>query len=325
MRKSFSIICCLLLSVLCRAQLSDSARIALLTCSPGKAVYLHYGHSALCVQDPVNSIDIVFNYGIFDFTAPHFYWRFCKGETYYQLAAQSTRSFVWQSNADGRTVSVQWLNLTASQRDSLYQALLINYLPENRVYLYNFVFDNCATRPYNLIKKSIGNIVLSGHNEHLPTYREAIQHYTPRGSWADLGINLIFGPASDKIMTAEQSLFLPEYLMHAIERATFDDGTALVTESYYEPFIIRPLPWYQTWYFGVGVWFLLFCLLSIYDRRRQKRSRWADIFMYCIYGTLLAIVVFLTFFTLHPLCGFSAWLLLLPSLHATARAIYFWK
>ena len=30
-----------------------------------------------------------------------------------------------------------------------------NYRPENRIYRYNFFYDNCATRPRDLIEKSI--------------------------------------------------------------------------------------------------------------------------------------------------------------------------
>ena len=47
----------------------------------------------------------------------------------------------------------QVLNLNAEQREALWQALVVNYQPENRKYLYNFVFDNCATRPFHMINR----------------------------------------------------------------------------------------------------------------------------------------------------------------------------
>ena len=51
--------------------LGENARISLLTCSPGEELYARYGHTAIRVLDETNDIDIVFNYGIFDFNTDH--------------------------------------------------------------------------------------------------------------------------------------------------------------------------------------------------------------------------------------------------------------
>ena len=135
--------------------LTDEAKIYLLTCSPGEALYERYGHTALMVIDKELGLQEVYNYGIFDFSSEHFYWRFVRGETYYQLGKDEVNRFIGQYIYFGRQVNVQELNLTPEQRDAIYRALIINYYPENRVYLYNFVFDNCATRPFWLLAKAI--------------------------------------------------------------------------------------------------------------------------------------------------------------------------
>ncbi len=138
-------------------RLSDSAQISLFTCTPGEYVYSQYGHSAIRVVDPAQKLDITFNYGIFSFDTEDFYLKFIKGETDYQLGIDDTRSFLWSSSYIGRTTYEQVLNLSRTQRQAIFDALVENYRPENRFYRYNFVFDNCATRPYLLLKNALGD------------------------------------------------------------------------------------------------------------------------------------------------------------------------
>lgn len=323
--------------------LSDSAKIYLLTCSPGEALYERYGHTAILVQDEELGINDVYNYGIFDFNAEHFYWRFVKGETYYQLGKEDAYWFVLLYKRAGRQVNIQQLNLTPEDRDAIYRALLINYYPENRVYLYNFVFDNCATRPYYLLMSALGErsaikpqttsdyLKLHQTTSNLKhqtsdiTFRELIRYYTPKGSWGNFGINLVFGPRADKPMTDEQRLFLPEQLMNHLSRMQYADGTPLVAAEQIEPFVIQRVPWYATWYFGLAVLFVVLAIISLHDRRQGKRTKWVDYILYVLYGALLVLVTFLTFFSIHPLVGFGSYLLIIPSIHLCARIIYLWR
>ena len=67
-----------------RAQIafSDSARIALLTCSSGPDAYERFGHAGIRIQDlKKKDLDITFHYGVFSFNTPNFVYRFVKGET----------------------------------------------------------------------------------------------------------------------------------------------------------------------------------------------------------------------------------------------------
>ena len=76
------------------ATFSDSTVVSLVTCSPGPEVYARFGHTALRVRDPLGGVDLVFNYGVFDFSTNHFYVKFIKGETDYKLAAYDFRYFL---------------------------------------------------------------------------------------------------------------------------------------------------------------------------------------------------------------------------------------
>ncbi len=303
--------------------LSEEARISLLTCTPGEELYARYGHTAIRVQDPQNRLDLVFNYGIFDFNTDHFYWKFVKGETWYELGAITMPWFMLEYEEEHRPVYEQVLNLNPSQREEIWQALVLNYEPENRKYLYNFVFDNCATRPYLLIQKALGDTIRSEYTGNTgTTYRRFIRRYTGSMTWANAGINLLFGPKADKPMNNEQRLFLPEELMLYMAQAHLSDGTPLVSESEIGSFDLPKTPWYASWPLGWAVYFIVVCLISWWDRRRGKRSRWLDIAVGVPYVLLLLLVAFLTFFSCHPLVGFGWRLLIIPLTHLCARFIY---
>ena len=96
--------------------LSDSAQIYLLTCTPGDELWSKYGHTGIRVVDAENDLDIVFNYGIFNFQTEHFYLKFLRGETYYQLGIESFWYFEKYYRRIGRIIYWQELNLTQIQK-----------------------------------------------------------------------------------------------------------------------------------------------------------------------------------------------------------------
>lgn len=303
--------------------LSDSAKIYLLTCTPGTEVWSKYGHTGIRVCDEANKMDIVFNYGIFSLMEDGFYLKFIKGETYYQLGIESYSHFVRFYNKIGRKTYLQELNLTPMQKQQVFDALMVNYQPENRFYLYNFVFDNCATRPYYLLKNALQDTIISSYQGYTnQPFRSTITHYTGPFSWVDFGINMVFGSKADQPMTNEQRLFLPEELMFYLSEAHLSDGTPLVIHENIAPFEIDNVPWYADCRFGIALFALLMVLISWWDRKRNKLSWWLDAILGLVYLVLLAIVIFLTFFSVHPLVGFSWRLLILPLIHLCARLIY---
>lgn len=303
--------------------LSDSAKLYLLTCTPGTEVWSKYGHTGIRVCDEANKMDIVFNYGIFSLMEDGFYLKFIKGDTYYQLGIESYSHFVRFYNKIGRKTYLQELNLTPIQKQQVFDALMVNYQPENRFYLYNFVFDNCATRPYYLLKNALQDTIISSYQGYAnQPFRSTITHYTGPFSWVDFGINMVFGSKADQPMTNEQRLFLPEELMFYLSEAHLSDGTPLVIHENIAPFEIDNVPWYADCRFGIALFALLMVLISWWDRKRNKLSWWLDAILCLVYVVLLAIVIFLTFFSVHPLVGFSWRLLILPLIHLCARLIY---
>lgn len=313
-------------SISCMAakQLSDQAQIHLLTCTQGEQVWSKYGHTAVRVIDPANHLDIVFNYGLFNLMADDFYIKFVKGETYYQLGIEPYSYFIAFYSSIGRKTYWQELNLSVEQKQRIFDALMTNYHPDNRYYLYNFVFDNCATRPYHLIKQALQDTITSDYQGYVNhDFRSTISHYTGPHSWVDFGINLVFGQEADQAMTNEERLFLPEELMNYFAHARLSDGTPLVLRQEIGPFSPVHIPWYANCWLGIAFFALLMLLLTLYDRHKQRLTIALDIILCIFYLLLIALVIFLTFFSCHPLVGFNWRLILLPFIHLCARLVYF--
>lgn len=307
-------------------QLSDQSTIQLLTCTPGTETWSKYGHTAIRVMDTENNLDIVFNYGIFDLMADDFYLKFVRGETYYQLGVDRYSSFAAFYKRIGRITYWQELNLSTAQNQQIFNALMENYQPENRYYLYNFVFDNCATRPYYLIKQALNDTITSTYIGYKgKTFREAISHYTGPNSWVDFGINMIFGIKANQPMTNEERLFLPEELMNYFAEATLSDGTPLVKRQEIAPFAPAQVPWYGNCWLGTVVFAFLMLWLSIDDRKCGKLTWGIDVLLAVVYIVLVTIAVFLTFFSCHPLVGFNWRLILFPIIHVCTRLVYIFR
>ena len=43
------------------------------------------------------------------------------------------------------------MNLTNDEKRQLQQALIENLKPENKVYRYNFFYNNCSTKPRDIV------------------------------------------------------------------------------------------------------------------------------------------------------------------------------
>lgn len=297
--------------------------ISLLTCEPGEALYERYGHTAIRIVDTEQQMDACFNYGLFDFNTDLFYLKFMRGETYYFLGAENTASFLSQYAVEGRRVYEQVFDFTDEEAARVEQALLTNYQPENRQYLYNFIYDNCATRPYHILSNALSEPIRSlyaGWDGF--TYRDILSHYTGHGSWADFGINLLFGSKADQRVHDTERLFLPEQVMDYFAGARRQNGQLLVRGDV-DTFPIPRVKWYQTWYAGMSILLVMLLILSIYDRIREKRTRWVDNVLYTFYIVLILLVAFLTFFSLHPLVGFGWRMLIIPAIHLLGRAPYY--
>ena len=60
-------------------KLSVYSEVSILTVGPGEELFTAFGHTAIRIKDPLLRIDVVYNYGMFDFNQPNFYTNFVSG------------------------------------------------------------------------------------------------------------------------------------------------------------------------------------------------------------------------------------------------------
>ena len=300
----------LLLTTPTQAQYNrDSLQISLLTASPGTEVYERFGHTALRVIEKGGKLDLIFNYGLFSFDTPNFIYRFVKGETDYQLGINQMPYFAMEYAMRGSRVTEQVINISPLEAENVLRALQENYLPQNRIYRYNFFFDNCSTRPRNILEKNIEGEIQYFNPGNETTFREMVYRMTDKTSWLSFGIDLTFGEKADRPITYRQEMFLPEILEQAFETARIEteagsrslvrETIVLVQENPEEteiapqPFLLSPI---------VICWFLFFLFLTIalFELKRGRIFSIVDTFVFLPAGMTGCVLFFLNFVSTHP-------------------------
>lgn len=312
---------------------SDSVVISLITCSPGEEVYAKFGHTAIRLNDKAKGVDIVFNYGLFSFETESFYFKFIKGETDYQLGVYETSLFLPEYKQRNSTVWEQILNLSVTEKRKLINSLLLNYEPQNRVYRYNFVFDNCATRPRDKILASLNGFAKFEPNDDSKTFRQWIGVYVGNDTWLKFGIDLIFGMDADVIATKNESMFLPEKLMTEFQSAeivyTNNQSKKLIAErkilvSKDESKIQHEETFWLYKPMNVALILLIIgTIVTLWDVQRKRHLKWIDSLLFIITGLTGFVLLFLMFFSSHPLVKMNFNLLWLNPLNV-ALGILMW-
>lgn len=204
-------------------ELSEQTEVSLLTCAEGEEIYSLFGHSALRVRDPQNNIDKCYNWGMFEFDEDQivFATKFTKGRLKYYMDEQEFQHFMFEYEYTNRNVKEQLLNLTQSQKVELWKALKINYLPENRVYKYDFFFDNCSSRIRDILQSVLGNdLVLEKHPESNNfSLRQLLNRSTTQLPWLIFGMDLALGSKVDNKASSEQMMFLPKYMYEIFSKS----------------------------------------------------------------------------------------------------------
>jgi hypothetical protein len=300
--------------------LSESAEITLLTASPGDELYSVFGHSAIRVYDPENGIDAVFNYGTFDFNTPNFYLKFIRGKLLYKLSVSRMEQFVPEYYLEGRAIYEQVLNLTEDEKQGVFDFLMINSLPENAYYHYDFFHDNCATRirdlADNLLDISWANIDfltpeilglirarLDYEFDYQPeaksnrTFRDLLNPFLENKPWSKFGIDIALGLPADKIAHPFDYMYLPDEMLIAFALASFQDGSPLVSE--HRIILRKELPLSPAGFFTpLKIMWLVF-FFSLITLLSTKLTRFFDIAFFNVLGITGLVILFLWFLSDH--------------------------
>jgi hypothetical protein len=219
------------------SQTADSCRlrISLLTCSPGQEIYSIFGHSALRLRDSNRNLDIIFNYGTFDFEDPNFLAKFGRGNLLYFVSVEEINDFINQYREDKRNITEQELNLSCFEKEKFSDFLKNNTKEENKYYLYNFLYDNCSSRLKDIAAKNSLSPLKFQNILPVPntTFRDLIHEYMDKGRqpWAKLGLDMLLGNRLDVVIKNEEAMFLPEYLMKAFDTGKIGDRNLITGKN----------------------------------------------------------------------------------------------
>ena len=286
-------------------QLSENAEISVLTCSPGNEAYSVYGHSAFRVKD--EGYDVVFNYGIFDFSTPNFVYRFAAGQTDYLLGAYKFDVFLNEYIYENRSIFEQVLNLTHNEKQKIFEFLIWNAQPENRVYRYNFLFDNCASRIRDVVKQQVeGEVIFPYQSDEPKTFRQHIKDYHSKLLWLNFGIDLAVSAPADRIASVSEEMFLPDYIMKHFSAATINthEGTKPLVKFSQVIFQATQTNFKSLKITGpfvvFGLLFLLVLFISVQQLRKNKISACPDYIVYGFTGFMGLIMLWIVLFSEHP-------------------------
>jgi hypothetical protein len=280
-------------------------KISLLTCGPGADLYTVFGHSGLRVIDRSAHTDVVFNYGTFDFDED-FYVNFTLGKLLYSVSEQSFHDFMIEYRMEQRFVIEQDLNLSCGEKHKLYDALLTNAMPRNRYYLYQYLFDNCSTRPRDMVKENAGDSVRFKNilPAPAPTFRNLLHVYLDRGKqyWSEFGIDLLLGSKIDRRVTNEESMFLPDYLMKGFDSATVATVPLVAAKRTLIPAAAQTDEGFTLTPMMATIALLLLGIVVTVSNSKSAKNIFDGIYFFLL-GFMGCFMLFMWFGTDHELCA----------------------
>ena len=318
-------ICCLLGL---KSVSAENVIVSVITCSPGDEAYSLFGHTGLRYRNVDEGVDVVFGYGYFDFNAPNFIWRFVLGETDYMVGVVSYDHFIGEYEERGSAVVEQVLDLTPEQENSIYMALVDNCRPQNRVYRYNYFYNNCTTRIRDQVLAVAGSLSYDGNTAREMTFRDALASLTSAHPWYAFGINLLLGSDVDRMASRHELQFIPSFFMSDLDASSVgNNGVRLVRETrelvHEQP---RKSAMNHFTPFNASLLLLLLTLIvMLCELRCKKTFWWYDMLFMLIQGIPGLLLLFMALFSSHPAVGGNWLILLLNPLALIVVPVMVWR
>ncbi|MFN0014478.1 MAG: DUF4105 domain-containing protein [Saprospiraceae bacterium] len=268
--------------------LSENARISLMTVAQGDMLYSTFGHSAIRVYDPALPLDTCYNYGTFNFDEPNFLLKFCRGKLRYYLDIESYRSFEYSNLYYHRPMREQVLNLTLEKRQRLFDLLRENALEANKYYMYDFFYDNCATRIRDIVKETFFHQI-AFDTSALPlgtSMRHLLRPFLADMPWTQFGIDLAIGQPADRVALAQDYMFLPDYVHDLFAKAKINDSTSLVAlETNIPPMPLPARAAYRPGFLGNPLWVMcLVAVIGLLSMTNRRAERIFDVLFWFVLG-----------------------------------------
>ncbi len=289
-----------------QVNLSVYSEISIVTAGPGEALYEKFGHAAIRIKDPVLNLDLIYNYGVFDFNQPNFLLNFADGKMYYVLARYDFKYFLSSYKKDKRWLKQQVLNLNKIEKQQLFLYLENNARIENATYPYDPFFNNCASKLKDITTVILKeNVLLNSEKiKDKSTLRELMNQEITWNTWGNFGINLITGRILDQERNQLEYTYLPDYLFKTIKNGKIKRDHKIINLVKREDVLLdfdeistntslfNPLAFFT-------LLALIVSLITIKDIKNQKRTKWLDFIIFFLTGIVGLILTYFWFFSSH--------------------------
>ena len=274
-------------------ELSKNTQVSVITCGTGNESYSLFGHTAIRVRDTINAIDVVYNYGAFDFNTPNFVMKFIKGDLQYFAVAHSYPDFINQYQYEKRSVYEQELNMPFPLKQKLFDNLNTSLASGESHYTYKFIDKNCTSMVVDIINKTLDTIAIVKNTDTDITYRTILYPYFDNHFYEKLGTSIIFGKKVDALGT---QLFLPFELQKSLKKVSFQNHPlAQENKTLLEFENEAPGSWWNNMY--TYILFLGFIVLI------NKKS--IDLFYLILIAVMGMFFTFVGFYSSHLELGYN--------------------
>lgn len=198
--------------------LSKNARASVITCDTGNESYSLFGHTAIRITDLENNLDVVYNYGAFDFRTPNFVAKFAKGDLQYFAVANTFSDFMSQYTYEQRSVFEQELLISLAYKQNLFDNLTAVLSSNESYYTYKFIDKNCTSMVVDILNKTLGSKIITKKLDTDKTYRSILFPYFDNFFYEKLGTSIIFGT---KVDDYSNHIFLPFELLKSLQQTRF--------------------------------------------------------------------------------------------------------
>jgi hypothetical protein len=287
--------------------LSNSAEISIITVGPGTNLNDSFGHNGFRIKDESRNIDVIYDYGRYDFNTPNFYLKFAQGKLLYEIGYVNFDPFLNYYKRQNRWIKEQVLNLNYSEKQALFKYLQTNATPENKKYKYDFFYDNCATKMRDVLIELLGD-KLEYKENHITenyTFRELIQKNVKANSWGSLGMDVAIGAVVDRKAKPIEYQFLPEYVFEGANNAVVTRNNEEVELVKKYNYLFEAEKQESRTNFFLSPFFVFGCLgiclifITYKDFKNKTRSRITDLLIFLITGIVGVLLLLLWIATDH--------------------------
>lgn len=198
----------------------QNVRVQLVTVATGSTVTTAFGHAALRVTRGADygPDDYYVDFGEYD-ASFSFLWRFLRGHARFTVNILPMRSAYEAWDSSGRGMYTSDLILNEAEKAALMAKIIESVKANAEGYEYHNFRSNCVTFMRDMIGAAKGQKVILPENliQDKKTWRARVLEYSNENVWLRIHEKLLFDYTTDKVRDANELIYLPYDLQHALE------------------------------------------------------------------------------------------------------------